>query len=226
MSAGKSPSCIQWDDSEQDTGKSLMLQSADIDFGALNLELQCEDILTSFIRPPSTYECATLINNAGSLGALTRTRNITASMIRSAFEVNVVAPFVLTSGFLNKFADVCKSISVINISSLAANVALEELLIQQEANDSPTGPESPVQPRVRVLNYAPGPLNTDMQQNIRDEMPDVALRAIYVKMHEEGKLVDPNDSARILVQLMETGNFENGAHIDYFDVLDPTPVGK
>ncbi|KAI8854981.1 hypothetical protein BC829DRAFT_359451 [Chytridium lagenaria] len=228
--------------------ESLDFQSADVDFSSLNLDFLCEDILSSYVKQPSMYQSATLINNAGSLGSLTRSRNLTASMIRSAFEVNVVAPMVMTSRFLSKFGSTCDSVTVINISSLAAiepfdcwgiyscgkaaremfhrNVAVEELLIQQEEAATSGELESPIQPRVRTLNYAPGPLNTDMQKNIRDEMPDVPLRSLYVTMHEEGKLVDPNDSARVLVELLDSGNFENGAHIDYYDVLNPTHVGK
>lgn len=71
---------------------------------------------------------------------------------------------------------------------------------------------------MRVLNYAPGPLNTDMQRRIRDEMPDVPLREVYMKMHNEGKLIDPAVSAKVLVGLLEKDEYENGAHVDIYDV--------
>eukprot|EP00842_Homolaphlyctis_polyrhiza_P002906 jgi/Hompol1/3616/HPOL_003303-RA len=83
--------------------------------------------------------------------------------------------------------------------------------------------------RVRVLNYAPGPLDTDMQARIRNEMPDVQLKQVYVKLHEEGQLVDPNDSAHVLISLLEADEFENGAHIDFYDqrsVATKNLVGK
>ncbi|KAJ3089260.1 hypothetical protein HK102_006816 [Quaeritorhiza haematococci] len=111
-------------------------------------------------------------------------------------------------------------------------VAIEESLIEQEEkqkshSESPNGcsesePSSPthVRPRVTVLNYAPGPLDTDMQRRIRTEMPNVPTKEAYVTMHKEGQLVDPNDSAGVLVSLLEGDDFVNGAHVDYFDVKD------
>jgi len=80
----------------------------------------------------------------------------------------------------------------------------------------------------RVLNYAPGPLETDMTEEIRHASSqgrlDESLRAAF-----ERKLVDPRDSARVLVDLVMTGtrsggqgqtpSFESGAHVDYYDVV-------
>ncbi|KAJ3109049.1 hypothetical protein HDU97_009167 [Phlyctochytrium planicorne] len=229
----------------QEVGNSLEIQAVEVDFSSPNLDTICSDVFDSFI-PDGSYDAVFLFNNAGSLGTLDRIRNLTASLIRSALEVNVVAPVVLTAQFLTKFSS-CKAVTVVNISSLAAiepfdcwsiygagkaaremfhrTMVVEEGLIQQEES-SPAGSPENIQPRVRILNYAPGPLDTDMQKVIRDEMPEVPLRSIYVQMHQEGKLVDPNDSARVLVQLLESGNYENGAHVDYYDVMNPEPVGK
>lgn len=38
-------------------------------------------------------------------------------------------------------------------------------------------------------------------------------------MVENKKLVNPLDSANVLVKLLEKDEFENGSHIDYYDVL-------
>ncbi|KAI8930137.1 hypothetical protein BC831DRAFT_440445 [Entophlyctis helioformis] len=88
---------------------------------------------------------------------------------------------------------------------------------------------APKSGRVRVLNYAPGPMDTDMQARIRSEMPDIPLRQVYVSMHREGRLVDPNDSAKVLISLLESDEYENGAHVDFFDVQEfqsASHVGK
>ena len=41
----------------------------------------------------------------------------------------------------------------------------------------------------------------------------------FKSMYEEGKLVNPLDSARILVSLLKSNSFEDGAHLDYFDLI-------
>ncbi|KAL2913730.1 hypothetical protein HK105_206746 [Polyrhizophydium stewartii] len=120
-------------------------------------------------------------------------------------------------------------------------VALEEGIIEAEetlpgiveraGNDETLGTAPARHGRVRVLNYAPGPLDTDMQARIRAEMPNVQLRQVYVKMHDEGRLVDPNDSAKVLVSMLESDDYDNGAHVDFYDVQQhhaskTTLVGK
>ena len=70
---------------------------------------------------------------------------------------------------------------------------------------------------VRVLNYAPGPMDTDMQTRIRKEMPEGEMKDAFVLMHKNQKLVLPRDSARKLVALIAMDQYENGAHIDYYD---------
>ncbi|KAJ3330922.1 hypothetical protein HDU76_004508 [Blyttiomyces sp. JEL0837] len=108
-------------------------------------------------------------------------------------------------------------------------VALEEDLIAKEdsgvpAQSQPTtttapSPEKEIATRrVAVLNYAPGPLDTEMQREIRQEMPDVPLKKAFTDMFEQGKLVDPNDSATVLIRLIVEGKYVAGEHVDYFDV--------
>jgi NAD(P)-dependent dehydrogenase (short-subunit alcohol dehydrogenase family) len=73
--------------------------------------------------------------------------------------------------------------------------------------------------RIRLLSYAPGPLETDMVEEIRAaEALDAGLRPNFAK-----QLLDPLVSARILVQLVWSDNtdaFRNGQHVDYYDVLE------
>lgn len=82
-----------------------------------------------------------------------------------------------------------------------------------EQQDSIEGQE-----RVRILSYAPGPLDTDMQTQIRLCMPDVGLRRVFEEMHSSNQLIDPMTSALKLVGLLERDEFKNGSHLDYYDV--------
>jgi len=85
---------------------------------------------------------------------------------------------------------------------------------------------------IKVLNYAPGPLDTDMQREIREApLLDRETQAFYTKMKENGKLVTCEDSTNVLLNLLLTCedstallvpnyySFESGSHVDYFDVI-------
>ncbi|KAJ3040871.1 hypothetical protein HDV00_010331 [Rhizophlyctis rosea] len=203
------------------------------DFSLPDVDASTSTIISAI--PPAKYDIVYLFNNAGSLGKLQRIRDRSCEDIEREMRVNVTAPMVLTSKVLRKYADDATKTVIVNVSSLAAiqpfdcwgiyatgkaardmfhrNIAIEEHERQKEQNSASSTP------RVRVLNYAPGPMDTAMQTEIRDTMPDIPLRKIYVDMHNEGKLVKPEDSARVLVKLLEEDTWENGAHLDYFDLV-------
>lgn len=73
---------------------------------------------------------------------------------------------------------------------------------------------------LRVLNYAPGPMDTAMQAMVRAEIDDEAQRVRYCAMHESNELVSCADSAAKLVGLLrqEQPRWHSGAHVDFYDV--------
>jgi sepiapterin reductase len=70
---------------------------------------------------------------------------------------------------------------------------------------------------VKTLNYAPGPLDNDMQADVRSTLGDKEQLEIYSNMHKEGSLVKMDDSSRKLVLLLSKDEFVSGGHVDYYD---------
>jgi sepiapterin reductase len=119
--------------------------------------------------------------------------------------------------------------TIVNISSLvavqpfptlalysagkAARDSYHQALAKEHDNNNGSGRGGPI---IKFLNYAPGPLETEMTTEIRNcEQLDDALKPHYSK-----ELVDPSDSAKALVRLLYRGTFESGQHVDYYDLLD------
>lgn len=71
------------------------------------------------------------------------------------------------------------------------------------------------EPSVRVLSYAPGPLDTDMQQLARETSMDPDLREQLQNLKTKGELVDCNMSAQKLLSLLQMDTFKSGAHVDF-----------
>lgn len=121
------------------------------------------------------------------------------------------------------------SFDIINISSLAAlqpfdawsmygslKAAREHFLrylIEEQKYQQP-------RPLLRkVLNYAPGPLDTGMQATVRDEMPkDSPVRQTFTDMQQKRSLLTCEQSARMMWRVIERDEYETGAHVDYYDV--------
>ncbi|OEU21839.1 hypothetical protein FRACYDRAFT_267066 [Fragilariopsis cylindrus CCMP1102] len=67
---------------------------------------------------------------------------------------------------------------------------------------------------IKTLNYAPGPLETEMTTAIRNaDQLDIDL-----KPHFQKELLDANDSALKLIKLVDENTFDSGSHVDYYDL--------
>lgn len=74
---------------------------------------------------------------------------------------------------------------------------------------------------IKILNYAPGPLDTDMQKEIREGAAvDPVIQGFFKSMKDENKLVDSSESADKLVKLIIADSFVSGAHVDFYDLVD------
>ena len=109
----------------------------------------------------------------------------------------------------------------------AARDRYHTLLARQEDDDDDdeesTTTTTPVVIRPKYLNYAPGPLTTDMTQRLRTSTE--TLSDGFRSQFDPENLVDPRESARKLLDLLETDDFESGSHIDYYDLVSERSSG-
>lgn len=172
---------------------------------------------------PEGLQRLLLINNAGTLGDVSKGfLNVNdQAEVNHYWALNLTSMLCLTSGTLNAFLDIPGlSKTVVNISSLCAlqpfkgwglycaGKAARDMLYQVLAVEEPS---------VRVLSYAPGPLDTDMQQLARETSVDPELRSRLQKLKSEGELVDCGTSAQKLLSLLQKDTFPSGAHVDFYD---------
>mmetsp|Transcript_35279 Transcript_35279/g.38170 ORF Transcript_35279/g.38170 Transcript_35279/m.38170 type:complete len:403 (+) Transcript_35279:76-1284(+) len=68
---------------------------------------------------------------------------------------------------------------------------------------------------IKTLNYAPGPLETDMAKEIRKKADELD---VDLKPHFQKKLLDSYDSAMKLIRVIDKNEFDTGSHIDYYDL--------
>ncbi|XP_067389688.1 sepiapterin reductase [Emydura macquarii macquarii] len=165
-----------------------------------------------------------IINNAGSLGDISKSfvDFTSPAEVNSYFAFNVTSALCLTSSILKSFPErpgLRKT--VVNISSLCAlkpfkswtlyctGKASRDIMFQVLALEKPD---------VRVVNYAPGPLDTEMQQLARTKSGDPEVRQQFLDMKHSGKLLDCSVSAQKLVNVLVEDTFDSGAHIDFYEI--------
>ncbi|CAO3613185.1 unnamed protein product [Mucor hiemalis] len=111
--------------------------------------------------------------------------------------------------------------TIVNISSLLAVEAFPNWALYatgKSARDMLLKVVAKEEPRIQTLSYAPGPLDNEMQQHVRETLADPEQNILYSKMANEGNLVKMEDSATKLYELLEKNEFTSGSHIDFYDI--------
>uniref|UniRef100_A0A8C3BUJ8 Sepiapterin reductase n=1 Tax=Cairina moschata TaxID=8855 RepID=A0A8C3BUJ8_CAIMO len=165
-----------------------------------------------------------VVNNAGSLGDISKSfLDLTdPAEINTYFAFNVTSALCLTTAALQAFGKrPGSSRMVVNISSLCALKPFKNWALYcsgKAARDMMFQVLALEEPDVRVLNYAPGPLDTDMQLLARTKTGDPEMRRHFQSLQESGQLIDCSVSAQKLLKLLEEDAFSSGAHVDFYDV--------
>ena len=64
-----------------------------------------------------------------------------------------------------------------------------------------------------------GPLDTDMQKEVRDgENVVQEIREFFKSMKDENKLVNPDDSADKLITILGGEKYVSGSHVDFYEI--------
>ncbi|XP_063781320.1 sepiapterin reductase [Pseudophryne corroboree] len=164
-----------------------------------------------------------IINNAGSLGDISKSFvDLTdPAEVDSYLSLNVSSALCLTSSLLGTFQRrPGLQRVVVNVSSLTALQPFKSWTLYctgKAARDMMFKVLAKEETDVRVLNYAPGPLDTDMQEQVRTQTADPELRLLFINMKNSGKLIDSQVSAQKLLDILQADAFKSGDHVDYYD---------
>ncbi len=148
-----------------------------------------------------------LVNNAGWLGEVKPLAKIDPKFIERSYQINLVAPTILSKLFVQQTLDTGQQRVIINISSGAANYAVPSwstYCASKAAIDSLTRVMDVDHPDVRCYSIAPGIVDTEMQGEIRqvadDHFPD---KERFINYKKNGDLSDPKDIAIKLLRIIQ-----------------------
>lgn len=169
----------------------------------------------------SAFQLAMVVHNVGSLGDLSRKAHDfgDANEWRSFFDLNVFAVATLNSCFVHQFNAV--RTVVVNVTSKCASVpfnsftlycssrAAREMYFKVLASESE---------HLVVLNYSPGVVDTAMTVDVQATSNDAKMRDNFRELRESAKMVKPIETANKMIAVLESGKFQSGDKVDYYDV--------
>ncbi|CAL4066400.1 unnamed protein product [Meganyctiphanes norvegica] len=217
----------------KDTEQKVKQANPHVQFKSVVLDLGSADKegMESALAPTlSTLENTALskvlmVHNAGSLGDLQYVKNlIDHEHTRKYYEFNISSVITLNAIFMDYVKSLPSSVQcqIINISSLCAitpfkswglycaGKAARDMFFKVLATEEPT---------ISVLSYSPGPLDGDMQAQVRATSADDEIRTSFTAMKEQGNLLPIHVSVAKMLQVIHANKFKSGDHVDYYDEI-------
>lgn len=169
------------------------------------------------------FDLSLIVHNAGSVGDVSEG---TSDMCdpekwQQYFSLNLFSVACLNSQFLKVFPEgSAKQRTIVNVTSLCAikpfksmgyyctGKASREMFFRVLAEENPT---------IDVLNYAPGPVDTDMVSEVISSTGDADIKSMFVNLKKTGTILTVDQTTRKIMEVLESGKFESGQHVDYYD---------
>ena len=176
-----------------------------------NIDLSKVDDVTDYDFP--TLENAkkiVLVNNAGMVGDVNHIGNIENQQIIDCYNLNLIAPAILTNNFISKYVNLGSEKLVLNISSGAGRTPIDGWnvycstkagmdMFSQVLNEEAKIDNA----NVKVLSLAPGIIDTDMQVAIREaDQKSFSNIEKFIEYKKEGDLTQPDVTAQQVVQFI------------------------
>ncbi|XP_029023975.1 sepiapterin reductase a [Betta splendens] len=165
-----------------------------------------------------------LVNNAASLGDVSRCAQSFTRMaeVDSYLSFNVSSALCLTARLLQAFPRrPGLRRTVVNVSSLCAVQPYPTWVLYcsgKAARDMMFRVLAEEEPDIRVLSYAPGPLDTAMQTEARSTTADPKMKQMISDLFAQGRLLSCEESSAKLMKLLLEDKFTSGSHVDIYDV--------
>lgn len=169
------------------------------------------------------FELALVVHNAGSLGDVTEPvtdmRNI--DKINSYLVLNLYSVILLNAEFIRFFADQKKTeIAFINITSLCAIKPFPSMgyyCIGKSSREMYFSVLAAENPNLTVLSYAPGPVLTEMADEIIENVQNDEIKNSFVDMKNNSKMLTTEQTVGKLVDVLRRRAFTSGGRVDYYD---------
>lgn len=173
--------------------------------------------------PTTAYDLVMMIHNVGTIGDVSKwaADYEDYAELESYFSTNVFAPIVLNNLLLKVIPTGTEKL-IVNITSKAAVVpiksfgfycsgkAAREMFFRVLAEESKD---------VLVLNYAPGPVETDMTIDAQQNAVADETSGMFKRLRDHGTILTTDQTTKRFLEVVAKGNYQSGDHVDFYDEI-------
>jgi len=180
---------------------------------------------TNEIVDRQSFDFVCLVNNASAVEPIGSIEKCPPAEIESHVKIGLLAPMLLTSMFIKRFADEKIRKKVVFISSGAAFTPLadESVYCSSKAGINMLAQCVGLEQKDRehgfeVNSIGPGMVDTSMQQAVRSKTKEeFALADFFKQAFEEGKLQEPSKVAEKIYTILEN-KYEQGKYVSISEI--------
>uniref|UniRef100_A0A0R3RK40 Sepiapterin reductase n=1 Tax=Elaeophora elaphi TaxID=1147741 RepID=A0A0R3RK40_9BILA len=195
--------------------------------------LELQGALSSMIANSRMYDVLLLVHNAGTVGDVTK-RGVEISNSddwHSYLQINFVSVVLVNNSVLSTIPErvqlsfhVAPVRYILNVTSLLAVKAFPSMAqysVGKAAREAFFRTLAVEEPNLRILNYSPGPVQTDMHNEIAKKSYDEGIRKSFQAQagstEVNRRTLSPKETVEKMLSILEEGKFENGSRHDFFD---------
>lgn len=167
------------------------------------------------------FDLCMIIHNVGTIGDISKWSSDIDDYdeLESYFSINVFGVVLLNNLLLKAFPQDVKKF-IVNITSKAAicpfksfafyapGKAAREMFFRVLAEERSD---------VLVLNYSPGPVETDMTVDAQQNAVATETSAMFSNLRATGTILTTEETTRKFLEVIAAGNYKSGDHVDYYD---------
>lgn len=167
------------------------------------------------------FDSCFLFHNAGQTGYIKNALSLeNLTVWHDYFHLNYFSTIALTISFVEKLKPLSSKIAIINITSLIGRQPFANFAMYgsgKAARDLYFRVLAKEEPQLSILNYSPGPVDTDMFNGVISTAESDEMRRQFAEMKETNQVLTAEQTVGRLLDILEKQDFESGDIVDYFD---------
>ncbi|XP_054286782.1 sepiapterin reductase-like [Macrosteles quadrilineatus] len=192
-----------------------------VDLGDPDVELY-KTILNSDAWAGESFDLKLLVHNAGSVGkANTLSKDMDDHLEWNRYlSLNLYHVTSLTAEFLRSFPSGHRCI--VNVTSLCAVKPFKSMgyyCVGKAAREMYFKVLADENPDLDIINYSPGPVDTDMVSQLINEVQDEETKSSFITMKSTKTLVTVEQTTQKVIALLTSRGYKSGDRFDYYDQL-------
>lgn len=211
----------------QATKEQILLRNEHLQVDCYSIDLTSptigeltEKLQSSFDKSSKIFDLAYIIHNVGSIGDITKkaTDLNSIQLWRNYYDLNVFSVATLNAAFMKLFDGTKKF--VVNMTSKCGVEPFESFALYSSgkaAREMFFRVLALEEKSVLVLNYAPGPVDTEMTVAVQANSCSTDIRSMFKGLRDDRTMLTPAQTTKRFLEILQSGNFNSGDHVDYYD---------